>query len=114
LLVGLVNSMNDGKGLVELLQFNDVSDEVPQEPPERSLSRARSVDEFHQFASQKQESKAKMRRSSIDFERFANSPNKAGSMVNLALGREGSASLSSLQEAEYQPRNGLEGELTKN
>ena len=115
LLVGLVNSMNDGKGLVELLQFNDVSDEVSQEPPERSLSRARSVDEFHQFASQKQqESKAKMRRSSIDYERFTNSPNKAGSMVNLALGREGSASLSSLQEAEYQPRNGLEGELTKN
>ena len=38
LLVGLVNIMNDGKGLVELLQFNDASDEVSQEAPERSLS----------------------------------------------------------------------------
>jgi trehalose 6-phosphate synthase/phosphatase len=114
LLIGLVNNMNDGKGLIELLQFNDVGDEVSQEPPERSLSRARSVDEFHQFASQKQqESKPRTRRSSIDFERFANSPNKAGSMVNLPLGREGSTSLSSLQEAEYQPRNGLEGGFTK-
>ena len=37
LLVGLVNIMNDGKGLVELLQFNDASDEVSQEAPERSL-----------------------------------------------------------------------------
>ena len=101
LLVGLVNIMNDGKGLVELLQFNDASDEVSQEAPERSLSRARSVDEFQQFASQKQESKQKMRRSSIDY----GSPNK----MNIGLGREGSTSLSSLQEAEYQPRNGMEG-----
>ena len=93
--------MNDGKGLVELLQFNDASDEVSQEAPERSLSRARSVDEFQQFASQKQESKQKMRRSSIDY----GSPNK----MNIGLGREGSTSLSSLQEAEYQPRNGMEG-----
>ena len=52
LLVGLVNIMNDGKGLVELLQFNDASDEVSQEAPERSLSRARSVDEFQQFAAE--------------------------------------------------------------
>ena len=37
LLIGLVNNMHDGKGLIELLQFNDVGDEVSQEAPERSL-----------------------------------------------------------------------------
>ena len=107
LLVGLVNNMNDGKGLVELLQFNDGNDDILGEAHERSLSRARSDNELHQFVDQQNtpsKIKSKSRRGSIDLERFVN--NKPGSMINLGYGGD----LSSLNEAEYEPRNGLETE----
>ena len=99
--------MNDGKGLVELLQFNDGNDDILGEAHERSLSRARSDNELHQFVDQQNtpsKIKSKSRRGSIDLERFVN--NKPGSMINLGYGGH----LSSLNEAEYEPRNGLETE----